>query len=280
MQYAKVAEYQRRGLIHFHALIRLDGPKHRRRVRPRPGPARPPPLLADLVERGRRLGPVHRPAGPRRRPGPACWRFGAQVDARPVRAARRTDDPDRGADPRAGRRLPGQVRHQVRHRHHRPRDNRPPAPASGPPPPSSPTASRTHGRHGRRRPRTASAPYALLGKWAHMLGFRGHFSTKSRRYSVTLGAAAPSPPPRPGPGRRRHRDRQTRRPRATSRPTSSPTTTTRPPSSSGHWAYAGTGWDTDGDAALANAAAARAREYAQERAAKARKALTEKGAQT
>lgn len=27
-----------------------------------------------------------------------------------------------------------------------------------------------------------------LWKWAHMLGLRGHFSTKSRCYSVTLGA--------------------------------------------------------------------------------------------
>jgi hypothetical protein len=27
-----------------------------------------------------------------------------------------------------------------------------------------------------------------LRAWAHMLGFRGHFSTKSRRYSTTLGA--------------------------------------------------------------------------------------------
>ncbi|WP_308040652.1 replication initiator [Streptomyces sp. PSKA30] len=27
-----------------------------------------------------------------------------------------------------------------------------------------------------------------LWKWAHMLGFRGHFSTKSRAYSTTLGA--------------------------------------------------------------------------------------------
>jgi hypothetical protein len=27
-----------------------------------------------------------------------------------------------------------------------------------------------------------------LGKWAHMLGFGGHFATKSRRYSTTLGA--------------------------------------------------------------------------------------------
>jgi hypothetical protein len=29
-----------------------------------------------------------------------------------------------------------------------------------------------------------------LGKWAHMLGFGGHFSTKSRRYSTTLGGCA------------------------------------------------------------------------------------------
>jgi hypothetical protein len=27
----------------------------------------------------------------------------------------------------------------------------------------------------------------LLARWSHMLGFRGHFSTKSRRYSTTLG---------------------------------------------------------------------------------------------
>lgn len=27
VQYAKVAEYQLRGVVHFHALVRLDGPK-------------------------------------------------------------------------------------------------------------------------------------------------------------------------------------------------------------------------------------------------------------
>ena len=27
-----------------------------------------------------------------------------------------------------------------------------------------------------------------LAKWAHMLGFGGHFSTKSRAYSITLGS--------------------------------------------------------------------------------------------
>jgi excisionase family DNA binding protein len=34
VSYAKVAEYQRRGVVHFHAIIRLDGPA---------GPATPPP---------------------------------------------------------------------------------------------------------------------------------------------------------------------------------------------------------------------------------------------
>ena len=31
-------------------------------------------------------------------------------------------------------------------------------------------------------------PRRKLWRWAHMLGFRGHFSAKSRRYSTTLGA--------------------------------------------------------------------------------------------
>lgn len=31
-------------------------------------------------------------------------------------------------------------------------------------------------------------PDHRLWAWAHMLGFRGHFSSKSRRYSTTLGA--------------------------------------------------------------------------------------------
>ncbi|GDY76169.1 hypothetical protein SAV31267_056540 [Streptomyces avermitilis] len=49
--------------------------------------------------------------------------------------------------------------------------------------------------HARRLIRTAWALGARkeledlrLRAWAHMLGFRGHFSTKSRRYSTTLGA--------------------------------------------------------------------------------------------
>ena len=45
-------------------------------------------------------------------------------------------------------------------------------------------------------------------QWAHMLGYGGHFLTKSRRYSVTFGAPAPArtePPPRTTPPRWRTR---------------------------------------------------------------------------
>jgi hypothetical protein len=34
---------------------------------------------------------------------------------------------------------------------------------------------------------TGQSPYELLGQWSRVLGFRGHFATKSRRYSVALG---------------------------------------------------------------------------------------------
>ncbi len=49
--------------------------------------------------------------------------------------------------------------------------------------------------HARRLIRTAwtlgarkDLEHLRLRAWAHMLGFRGHFSIKSRRYSTTLGA--------------------------------------------------------------------------------------------
>lgn len=35
--------------------------------------------------------------------------------------------------------------------------------------------------------------YLKLREWAHMLGYGGHFSTKSRRYSTTLGTMRSDP---------------------------------------------------------------------------------------
>jgi hypothetical protein len=91
-----------------------------------------------------------------------------------------------------------------------------------------------------------------LRQWAHMLGFRGHWSTKSRRYSTTLGAL-----------------RRARAAHAEARRLAGavPLDAWRRPMTDQAlavvkaWGYAGTGYRTVGDAWLAASAAARAREH-------------------
>jgi len=96
------------------------------------------------------------------------------------------------------------------------------------------------------------APYARLGTWVHMLGFRGHFGTKSRNFSTTLGAL-----------------RAARRDWKANADGTKPDPTRPDPAADvdqgevlviGSWRFAGMGWLTNGDAALAADAAARARE--------------------
>jgi hypothetical protein len=82
-----------------------------------------------------------------------------------------------------------------------------------------------------------------LRRWAHMLGFGGHFGTRSRRYSTTLRAL------------RAARRAWRRRELVESRDYAEETTLVV-----GSWAYVGTGWRTSADALLAATAAARARE--------------------
>jgi hypothetical protein len=97
-----------------------------------------------------------------------------------------------------------------------------------------------------------------------MLGFRGHFSTKSRRYSVTLGQLRRARTRFQRRLAHAHRDGTPLDVRDLDdllRDDADETTLVV-----GHWVYAGSGWDTDGHAELAKAAAARAREYAQWRA--------------
>ncbi|MCL2092213.1 MAG: hypothetical protein FWH11_13605 [Micrococcales bacterium] len=101
-------------------------------------------------------------------------------------------------------------------------------------------------------------PYRLLGKWARTLGFRGHFSTRSRRYSVTLGTLRRA--------RRRFQHLRATDPERLdtadleTRLLADDTETTLVV---GQWTFIAAGWDNPGDKALADAAAARAREYAQ-----------------
>lgn len=87
-----------------------------------------------------------------------------------------------------------------------------------------------------------------LRRWLHMLGFRGHFATKSRRYSTTLGALRAA---------RRTYARQHAAGELRELTDEETTLVVA------RWHYSGTGYLTAGDAALALSAAARAREQRQ-----------------
>jgi len=241
-----VVGVQHRGLIHFHALIRLDGPD---------GPGSPAPLdgqtLADIVQA---VAPsvtfTARPVDGADIERVLAW--GRQLDVRVVRDGHRTDDP-------AGPVTPDQVAGYLAKYATKDANS-----LRGPGEPRPQLARmaaicRDLTKRARRHDREES-PYLLLGKWAHMLGFRGHFSTKSRRYSITLGAL------------RRARQRYQRL-AAESRRTGEPMDVRdleqrlladdEETLVIGEWTYPGTGWTRDGAQALALAAAARAREYAQ-----------------
>ena len=111
LSYAKVAEYQRRGLVHFHAVIRLDGPD---------GPTDPPPagLDRDALRHGR-SAPL--PARPRHhrptRRQPAAVRLGHPARPAPGHPDRR--GPARGRHRADHRRRAGRLHRQVRHQDHR-----------------------------------------------------------------------------------------------------------------------------------------------------------------
>jgi hypothetical protein len=247
IQFAKVGEYQRRGVIHFHALIRLDGPKTP------DGITDPPPGvsaddLADIVRAAfaqvNLIAPAVDAADVSRR-----LSFGRQIDARPIRnTSTNTEDLTASA-------VAGYIAKYA-------------TKTIDDPDSYDPTSA-----HHRRLRQTVTAlanqaaafypqdenPYALLGKWDHMLGFRGHFSSKSRRYSTTLGRLR---------GARRRWQRLAAR--AKSRDELAELLQADDEDDTtlviGQWRYVGQGWANEGQVALATAAAARAREHARERA--------------
>jgi len=246
VQFAKVAEYQARGLVHFHALIRLDGPD---------GPGSPAPLTGDrlasiVADAARGVEYTAPPVDHHDRERILAW--GRQLDTRVVRDGVRTDDPD---GPLVPEQVAGYLAKYATKDATSLRDR---------------TRPRTHLVQLRRtvedlaeraRNHDSRGPYRLLGKWAHMYGFRGHFSSKSRRYSLTLGRL------------RRARQRYAQMVAQGEKPDAldvrdlenrllaeddEETTLVI-----GAWTYQGTGWTRPGDEALALAAAARAREYDQ-----------------
>ncbi len=224
VSFAKVAEYQRRGLVHFHAVIRLDGPD---------GGATSPPAWATaelLTDAIRAAATTARITGPVVDGRQHVFAFGRQLDVRTIRNAEfdgGTELTDRavaayiakyatkGAESATGT-LDRPIKFLAE------------------------LARLDIGDHARRMIRTA---WALGGRreledlrlraWAHMLGFRGHFSTKTRRYSTTLGAL------RTARAEWRRAQAITARGDTDNRPTDGETGETTLVLA--HWAFAGTG---------------------------------------
>jgi len=185
VSYAKVAEFQRRGAVHFHAVIRLDAATDCRC----PGCLAPPPapFAADLLEEALRqaVPAVRVPCPPQEAGGPDRYaRWGDQLDVRNI-----TADSDQAGELSAEQ-VAGYIAKYAT------------------------KATESFGA-GLDRRLTADdlehldelpahvaelvrAAWALGGRpeldqlrlraWAHMLGFGGHWSTKSRRYSTTMTA--------------------------------------------------------------------------------------------
>ncbi|MYW04501.1 replication initiation protein [Streptomyces sp. SID3343] len=182
VSFAKVAEFQKRGAVHFHAVIRIDGP-NREMVDPPPAWA-----TVELLDAAVRVAVLRtRVPGFENLAGglPAHFVWGRQVDVRPIRT--RAFD---GGSPLTDRAVAAYIAKYATkggeavlgtldRRIHL----------------LAELAAHEMTDHARRLVRTAwklgaRSELADLGlrRWAHMLGFRGHFSTKSRRYSTTLGA--------------------------------------------------------------------------------------------
>ncbi|MER7467077.1 replication initiator [Streptomyces sp. NPDC097981] len=215
VSYAKVAEYQQRGLIHFHAVIRLDGPA---------GPYTPPPawataeLLADAIRIAATRAHID---GPEVNGRARSFAFGEQIDTRVIQSSAFQGGTTISEGKVAGyvakyatkgtEAATGTLDHRLKR--------------------ITDLWFESVPEHAARMIRTAWAlgarkdlQHLNLRKWAHMLGFCGHFSTKTRAYSTTLGALRAAR----AAWRRRHT------------PPASPTTLVL-----AHWAYNGTGLAPD-----------------------------------
>ncbi|MFD8719616.1 replication initiator [Streptomyces sp. NPDC059629] len=178
VSFAKVAEFQRRAAVHFHAVVRLDGPA---------GPGSPAPdwatedLLLDGVEHAAASTFVAVPDSDAYGTERLGW--GAQFDAHPIRPLRDGDIPSDAA-------VAGYVAKYV---------------TKGAAETAAGLDYRVTSAEDIRTAVVTSHVRALMGTcwrlgglaelehlrlrtWAHSLGYRGHILTKSRRYSTTYGA--------------------------------------------------------------------------------------------
>ncbi len=182
LSYAKVAEYQRRGLVHFHAVLRLDGPD---------GPTSPPPAALDLtVLRAAITEATHNTSLTTHRPDgtPLYLGWGSQLDLREVTPTARAQVEDTDGEITDAA-LAGYIAKYA---------TKGTGAHNGADRPIRDVALVEHLRISDHHRRMITTAWDLGGQpqydglnlhqWAHMLGFRGHFLTKSQRYSTTFKA--------------------------------------------------------------------------------------------
>ena len=244
--HGKAAEYQARGAVHFHALLRLDGYDPRQ-----PDELLPPPSVLTVTDLQDAATWAAGAISYRTAPHPAApggWQitWGTQTDARVITMTGTGDLTDlavasylakystKGTEPagHASARITTDTIDLY----------------------ANPTAATPNGSSTPAGAPASTPDYTSLRRWAHMLGFGGHFLTKARRYSLTfrdLRAArinyrrSQDTGPEHGPIRTAdHADEET-------------------VLVVGTFSYAGTGWRTTGDALLANTAADQARKRRQ-----------------
>ena len=174
--HGKAAEYQARGAVHFHALLRLDGydPSH-------PDQLLPPPAvltvadLDDAIRWAAQAISYRTPDHPARPGGwPVTW--GTEIDIRVITLAGTGDVTDLAVASylakysTKGTEVTGHASARIT-------------------PDNLDLYANPDGTHPERLIaacwKTGADPgYIGLRRWAHMLGFGGHFLTKARRYSV------------------------------------------------------------------------------------------------
>jgi len=246
VRFVKVAEYQHRGVIHYHAVIRLDAPRDSHQ----PPPSR---YTAQLLEQAIRAtaAAVRYDSAAVTGDGPPLrriLRFGTQTDVRAIQQTSSLPGTGKALSARAVANYIAKYATKT---------------ISAPGLPDRPVRSGaeidtlTCSQHYKR---LIAATWALgkdpaaaglgLNRWTHTLGYRGHFLTKSRCYSVTFTAL-----------RRARADyrRAQRHPGGELDPWGR-RLDERVVLTVSTWRYAGTGHANTAERALALAAAARARE--------------------
>ena len=246
ISFAKVAEYQKRGAVHFHAIIRLDA----RTACGCPACVLPPPagftaeLLEAAVSRAAAIVAVPCLALDQHHDVTLTARWGEQLDVRHIGAdggEELTEEQVAGYVAKYATKSTEALGVTLDHRISEAELEELDLPAH------VAELVRACWELGAR----PSLRSLRLRKWAHMLGFGGHFSSKSRRYSTTLGAL-----------RRARVTFAIRRRRGDTLPLD---VWGRPDDDQvvivlATWSYIGCGYQTTGEAWLAASAAARARE--------------------